>query len=197
MEHSLILYMEGALQGWGTEKSSIYYREAAKYPKKRSIIGLLSAALGYSYNDPRIEELNEKLDIKIKYKYSNKGELVEDFCTAFGDKSFVESYSYFKDNKKRNKLIERVNRKNAVKDPIVMRKQYRAKAYYYVEISSNDEELIEKIRYAIDHPIYPLYLGRKCCVGMIHVLDKGISIEEFQNILKEHFDNVFFTWRKF
>lgn len=196
MKSSLIIYMEGALQGWGTENSTMYFRSAAQYPKRKSIIGLISAALGYSYEDPRIKELENKLRVRVKYSNSNKGDLVEDFCTAFGDKNFVESYAYFKGRKEKNKLIEKADG-SKVKDPIVMKKQYRADAYYFIELSSEDEELINEIREAFDHPVYPLYLGRKCCVGMIYVLDKDMSIEEFQQVLKDHFDNVFSKWRRF
>lgn len=79
--NSFVLHMDGALAGWGTSAATSRYRDTADYPQKSHIVGILSAALGYRVGDPRIKQLSDKIDTKILYGYSDKGEIQPDYNT--------------------------------------------------------------------------------------------------------------------
>lgn len=173
--NSFVLHMDGALAGWGTSAATSRYRDTADYPQKSHIVGILSAALGYGVGDPRIKQLSDKIDTKILYDYSDKGEIQPDYNTANGDPS-----DYY-DLDGMPEKIQQVDANGGVKKTAsVAIKWYRSNPRYNIRISSNDEELIEDLIYAVNHPYYPLYLGRKCCSGDIHVIssDEELSYQK-------------------
>lgn len=45
----------------------------------------------------------------------------------------------------------------------VIRRHYLADAVFLVGLESDDEEFIDQLVYAVTHPVYPLYLGRRSC----------------------------------
>ncbi|WP_304683672.1 type I-E CRISPR-associated protein Cas5/CasD [Ileibacterium valens] len=49
------------------------------------------------------------------------------------------------------------------KTSYITRRSYLSDAVFVVGISSDDRSLIEKIEYALNHPAYPLFLGRRSC----------------------------------
>lgn len=173
--NSFVLHMDGALAGWGTSAATSSDKDTADYPQKSHIVGILSAALGYGVGDPRIKQLSDKIEMKILYDYSDKGELQPDFNPVGGDPS-----DYYDLNGMPEKIWQRDADGKVKKDASLVTKWYRANSRYNVKISSNDEELIEDLIYAVNHPYYPMYLGRKCCSGDIHVIssDEELSYQK-------------------
>lgn len=126
----LTIKLTAPLQSYGDE-ATFYRRTSTNHPSKSSIIGMISAALGYKRDDPRIVDLNE-LDFGVRVDQT--GKYLNEFQVAYDRK------------KKKNNLIFR----DFIQD-----------AVYLVAIGSSNEELIEKIEKALKNPVYSLYLGRK------------------------------------
>ena len=108
-------------------------RTTSPYPTKSAVIGMISASLGYSRNDKRILELN---NLSFAVRSDQPGQVLSDF-------QIVE---YTKNTK-----------------PKLTYRYYLQDALFMVAIGSDDDELIEKIHYALQHPKFSLFLGRRSC----------------------------------
>lgn len=157
---SIVIKLEGSLQGWGAPGGSVDFRPVAPYPEKSGIVGMLSAGLGYGYGDPRIEALSEKLDVEILVMLSDIGTLKEKIYYV----KDTENYKYDACGRQENQSLNDKGGHRVVK-------QFRANACYYVRITTDDENLMDEIKAAIANPVYPLYLGKKCCKGTVKIVD--------------------------
>lgn len=176
--NSFVLHMEGALAGWGTSASTFYYRDTAEYPKKRHVVGLLSAAMGYNRGDPRIKELSDAIDMDIMYDYSDKGDILKDFCSIYNDKTYVYNY----DGKPEQVKIPQANGTKS-RNGRIFHKWYRVCPRYNIRISSKDDKLIDELVESVEDPCYPMFLGRKCCVGNVYVIscDEELELQKNSN----------------
>lgn len=159
----MVFSMSGLMQGFGDSGSTQDFRKCSIVPKDQSIVGLLSAALGYEKNSPKIEELGNKISIQVDLV--KRGRKLEDFQTVNGRRSYV----YDANGKVVKQGIKRVDGGTNY-NPIVMRKEYRVGVEYLVTVES-DEETIGMLRDAIRKPYYPLYLGKASCIGNIYLLE--------------------------
>lgn len=157
---SIVIKLEGSLQGWGAPGGSVDFRPVAPYPEKSSIVGMLSAGLGYGYGDPRIAALSEKLDVEILINLSDVGTLKEKIYYV----KDADNYNYDACGRQENQSLNAKGKHRVVK-------QFRANACYYVRITTDDETLMEEIKAAIANPVYPMYLGKKCCKGTVKIVD--------------------------
>lgn len=171
---NIVIKLEGSLQGWGAPGGSVDFRPAALYPEQSSIVGLLSASLGYGYGDPRIAALNEKVEVEILNDVSNIGTLKEK--TYFVKDA--DSYHYDACGRQEKQCLND-------KDGHRVVKQFRANACYYVRITTDDEVLMDKIKAAIANPVYPMYLGKKCCTGTVKIVDEEEIQKKRRDIMRK------------
>ncbi|WP_278749615.1 type I-E CRISPR-associated protein Cas5/CasD [Lactobacillus taiwanensis] len=132
---TLTIKLKAPLQAYGNE-ATFGRRTTNPYPTKSAVIGMISASLGYGRNDKRILELN---NLSFAVRSDQPGQVVNDFQIVEYAKSAT---------KKAKKLTYRY---------------YLQDAIFMVAIGSENEELIEKIHYALQHPKFPLFLGRRSC----------------------------------
>ena len=129
-------------------------RTTYHYPSKSAVIGMIAAGLGYRRDDQRIESLN-KLGIAVRI--DQRGKIMTDFHTVRPQ------------NAKNSKLTYR---------------DYLQDAVFVVAIGSGDDNLIGQIKYALRHPKFQLFLGRRA-----NVPAGVLWIEEFDTdpmtVLKE------------
>jgi CRISPR system Cascade subunit CasD len=135
---TLLLQLIGPMQSWGVQ-SNFIYRDTALEPSKSGVIGLLCAALGRG-RDERIDDLAAlKMGVRadreglVKYDYHTAGK--GGYLKAGGDverKNLIQSWRY-----------------------------YLADAAFLVGLESGDLALLEAVHNHLEHPIWPLYLGRK------------------------------------
>ena len=60
--------------------------------------------------------------------------------------------------------VQAARRKGRTPDaPYVTRRYYLADAVFLVGLESEDEALLQKLVWALGHPAYPLFLGRRSC----------------------------------
>lgn len=60
-------------------------------------------------------------------------------------------------------VIEDFHTARSEKSSYITRRYYLSDAVFLAGIESDDREFLEKIAYALNHPEYPLYLGRRSC----------------------------------
>lgn len=163
MMKALTIKLSGPLQSYGDE-ATFNRRTTRREPSKSAIIGMISAALGYERDDPRILKLNS---LYFATRTDQQGKLVTDFQN-------VHSKLQYTYDSKKDKGVNKVTYRD-----------YWADAIFIVGISAKDET-IDKIAYALKHPTFQLYMGRRNCPVVsnleIHTYD---NIANPVNILKD------------
>lgn len=132
---TLTIRLTAPLQSYGNE-ATFERRTTGDYPSKSAVIGMISAALGYSRDDKRIEQLN---DLKFAVRVDQRGINLTDFQTA-----------HFKTVKW--KEGRKVTYRDYLQDAV------------FVAAVGGDEAAIEQIHSALKHPHYALFLGRRANV---------------------------------
>lgn len=141
----LILRLEGALQRFG-ERARWDFRDTNMIPTKSAVIGILACAMGYGRGDERILNLQENLTMGIRV--DKAGLLMQDFHTVTSNKGY---------------LVAATGGKRVGSATIVTPRQYIQDACFTVALSG-DEDLIRKCEKSLKDPVWPIYLGAKCCV---------------------------------
>lgn len=106
-------------------------RTSYRYPSKSALLGMFAAALGYRRDDLRIRELNQ---LRMATRIDQPGQTITDFQTVeYDQKHQKRSLSY---------------------------RDYLQDAVFIVAISG-ENKMIEDIHFALHHPKFQLYLGRR------------------------------------
>ena len=147
------------MQAWGTS-SRFETRETDYYPSKSAVIGIIAASFGYKrYEDDKTQELN-KLDFAVRI--DQEGVLARDFHTAIKYKT--------------NGTIDR---------NYVTNRYYIEDAVFVVAISHNDDQWMDEIYYALTHPYFQPFMGRRSCPipvdFVVDLTDQG-PIEALKNL---------------
>ncbi|QLL78304.1 type I-E CRISPR-associated protein Cas5/CasD [Ligilactobacillus saerimneri] len=128
---TLTVKLAAPLQSYGNQ-ANYERRTTGRYPSKSAVIGMIAAALGYHRDDPRIVELNS-LQFAVR---------VDQTTSVLSDFHIVE----YDTKKHKRKLTYR---------------DYMQDAVYIVAVGSDDCKMIDRIEYALHHPYFQLYLGRR------------------------------------
>lgn len=140
----LILRLEGVLQSWG-ESAKWDYRDTALMPTKSAVLGLTGCALGWPRGDPRLIQLAGQLHFAVRA--DRAGRLMNDFHTVQSERLLAAS------GKPRSSGVE----------TLVTHRSYLQDACFTVALSGSRDRL-EMLHYALLHPVWPVFLGRKSCV---------------------------------
>lgn len=133
---TILLKLSSPLQSWGTG-SSFETRHTDYYPSKSAIIGLIAACFGFKRNDDaNIRKLNS---LNIAFRVDIQGRMTRDFHTA---------------KKYKNGDVER---------NYVTNRYYLEDSTFLVGVSSDDDEYIDDIVYALSNPYFQPFLGRRSC----------------------------------
>ena len=152
---TLLLRLAAPLQSWGAD-SKFETRRTNREPTKSGVIGMLAAAMGIKRNqDQEIEKLNK---LKFGVRVDKEGELLVDFHMA-----------------------KNPEKKNA--DYLTYR-HYLQDAVFLVGLECNDEAVLKELLDAIEHPAFPLYLGRRSCPPTLPIC-LGIRKQNLEDALRE------------
>lgn len=146
MANTLFLRLEGPLQAWG-ERARWIVRDSAPEPTKSGVVGLLACALGLQA-DADIQALTRQ--VRIGVRCDRPGELLRDYHTVVGGVLNAEG------------KIKRTGSTGGI-ETVVSERYYLADASFLVAIQA-PSELVEQLAAAVQHPRWPIYLGRKSCV---------------------------------
>lgn len=148
---TLLLRLAAPLQAWGLD-SKFDRRGTERAPTKSAVIGMLAAALGR-----RRDESESLIDLSIGLRFGvrvdREGTLLRDFHTA---KSVSE------------------------KHPYVTQRYYLCDAVFLVGLQGEDA-LLEQLEWALNHPVFPLFLGRRSCPPegrLTLAINRGKTLEE-------------------
>lgn len=152
---TLLLRLAAPLQAWGSN-SKFNIRSTEREPTKSGIVGMLAAAMGIQRNDDpeMLEPLNA---LRFGVRVEREGKLLRDF-------HMVHEMT----GKKASHVTERF---------------YLSDAVFIAALESDNTEFLEQLEYALKHPVYPLFLGRRSCPPTLPVV-LGIRNDELINVLK-------------
>ena len=149
MEKLMILRLEGALQSGG-EAAPWDNRGTASYPTKSGIVGLIACAMGLPREDPEILRLSRAISVGVRA--DRQGVPTCDFQTVQG-------------------MPRILNAAGKPRGNIVAHRWYLEDASFLVVIAA-DSHWLERIRQALENPVWCIYLGRKTCVPSRPVLEE-------------------------
>ena len=144
---TILLRLAGPLQSWGAE-SRFTERKTRHEPTKSGVVGLLAAALGRS----REEGIADLASLPMAVRIDQAGVYERDFQTARTRKYDKTSRAYVPDNS-----LPLSNR------------YYLADAVFVVGVVASDA-MVDELAFAVEHPAFPLYLGRRSCAPSGRVL---------------------------
>lgn len=170
------------------ESGGIY--KTALHPTKSAVVGMIGAAFGIPRHDPKLNELMSQLS--VKYKTLKEGIIYSDFQVARPPFTKIQ-------RNKRNGRLE-TNHANARFETIdgkgsdaTMLKtvEYLVGYHFTVYIMSEDEKLLQDIMHALDHPVYELYFGKRCCFiqGPL-IKNRNLLSEEEMEGIENVFDSI-------
>ena len=166
----LLMRLEGPLQSWGV-RARWDVRDTGPEPTKSGVIGLLGCALGCPMGDPELETLDRALRFGVRVEAP--GRVMDDFQTITGFlPTAAGGYRYSGGTTPRS--LDKV-----LADPglepatIVSPRSYLQDAAFLAALEETGATigLLEQCARALQHPAWPVYLGRKACLPTRPVLD--------------------------
>jgi CRISPR system Cascade subunit CasD len=136
--NTVLIRLAGSFQSWG-DRSNWTSRNTAKFPTKSAVVGLIGAALGWRQDQlPMIDK-----SVRFGVKTEKAGSEITDYHT----------------------VISGVMSRKGVKPgyTMVSHRYYLGDASFLVAVMGSPE-FIAKIAVALQAPVWPLFLGRKCCI---------------------------------
>lgn len=159
----LLLWLEGPLQSWGHD-SKFGRRDSLDFPTLSGILGLLCCARGAGGDEREWLASWSNLDMQVLgyVRKDRKGEPVSRL-PLLRDFHMVGS-GYDDRDPWQNLLIPKTNEgKKAVGGGTKMTYRYYLQDMAYAVMLETPSGLIDELSYALQHPVWDLYLGRKCC----------------------------------
>ncbi|MBN2074345.1 MAG: type I-E CRISPR-associated protein Cas5/CasD [Dehalococcoidales bacterium] len=159
----LLLWLKGPMQSWGT-RSRWDVRDTGLEPTKSGIIGLLGCAAGLTRNDPELEKLDHVLLFGVRCDLP--GIISTDFHT-------VKGYHRTADGKYKHSNGTAASLETVMEhgeNTVVSLRDYLHDASFLVglavkpEYQEHNVDLLVRLSEQLQHPRWPLYLGRKACV---------------------------------
>lgn len=147
----LLFRLEGVMQSWG-ELAKWDYRSTELFPSKSGIVGMIAAAMGLQRGDVRIQELCKS--ITIGTRADRAGEVRTDYQTVSS-----------------STMLTAKGKKRSGGNTIITPKSYLFDASFLVAVTADSHTLRDCLE-ALNNPVWPVYLGRKCCTPNIPVLGK-------------------------
>jgi len=149
-ENTLFLRLAGPMQSWGTS-SRFQLRRTDACPSKSGVLGMILCAMGVHRENspPRLEQLTSLL---MGVRVDRGGTVDWDYHTA-GAKIGIRSAD--------GKIKKTAS--TGEYETLLSRRQYLYDASFLVSLQG-DTDKIRDCACALDNPLWPVFLGRKCCV---------------------------------
>ncbi|APJ02801.1 type I-E CRISPR-associated protein Cas5/CasD [Silvanigrella aquatica] len=136
---SLCINLQGPMQAWGVE-SKLTFKSTSLAPSKSGVIGIIASSLGIERNN--IDYLSKLSQLKFAT-----------VCLEKKPKFILKDYHTISD-------VSQCNGK--IKDTELTDRFYLID-WHFLAIIEGDNQLLEKIKYALQYPKWHVFLGRKCC----------------------------------
>lgn len=152
------LMLNAPLQSWG-ERARWDIRDTASMPTKSALIGILGGCMAYPRGDNRLYDLSRKLHVAVRA--DRPGTVMIDFHTVQGTNGV---------------LLNAAGNPRSKGNTIITPKQYLQNACFSVFLWGN-ESTLEECEYALLHPQWSAFLGRRSCVPAVPLLPTWIEAE--------------------
>ena len=183
----LLMRLEGPLQSWGG-RSRWDVRDTETEPTKSAIIGLLGCALGYGMGDVRLET---ELDAGFRFgvRVESPGSILKDYQTVSGFLPTADG-RYRHSGISISTSVERLRSDpNATEATILSPRYYLEDAAFLVALEERpgQPDLARRCAEALQHPKWPLFLGRKCCIPTRPIFEEWTDVHDnLEALLKSH-----------
>lgn len=171
----LELKIKGVFQSWGSYGGNLNFHPTDYKPTESAIIGMIAAGLGIRRTQlEMLDSLKNSLKIIIQ-EPDTYPQIYRDYQTVSAHPVKLANYlsdKELKELKKQGKearFLRLLPDAQGEKTPQtgqgkIIYKDYVVDQEYTIFVESSSEEYsVENIQNAIQHPYYPLFLGRKCC----------------------------------
>ena len=154
----LFLWFEAPLQSWGAD-SKFSRRDTLEFPTKSGVLGLVLCALGASGEQK-----------ELLARFADLKQTVLSFQNTKNDASLLHDFQmigagYNADNPWEDLLIpKKDDGKSPVGGGTKMTHRYYLQNATFAVLLEVPADLTETIANALQNPVYPIYLGRRCCV---------------------------------
>jgi len=163
MRRFLALKLQGVMQAWGGHTYEDF-RHTEMIPTRSALLGLLAACLGIDRKDTEaLQTLAASVRIAVRAdRAKHEPQRITDFHTVMEAR---------KVDGKPNKF------------PVVSRREYLCDALYTVliEVSKDREWTLERIREALEKPVYTPFLGRRSCPISRPLFEAEIEAVDFES----------------
>lgn len=148
--NTLFLWLSGPMQSWGTS-SRFQLRRTDAYPSKSGVLGLLLCAQGVRREDslPALESLTP---LQMGVRVDRSGTLDWDFHTAGAKIGIRKAVGGTKETQSTGKP-----------ETLLSRRQYLYDASFLVALQGDSGTVARYVGH-LQNPVWPVFLGRKCCV---------------------------------
>lgn len=158
------LKLKGPLQSWG-EQARWDIRDTSNMPAKSAIIGILGCCMGYPRGDRRLATLSEQIHIAVRA--DRAGRLMTDFHTVQGTDGV---------------MLNAAGKPRGKSGTIITPKQYLQDAEFTVLLWGEEQTLLD-CEYALRHPVWPPFLGRRSCVPSVPLLPKILEVQSIEEAI--------------
>jgi len=174
---TLLLRLAAPMQSWGDE-SKFNERLTRREPTKSGVIGMIASAAGV----PRDADLTKYTSMRFGVRIDHEGTGVSEYDYQIVRPAFFQEKKPLMPSMNGN-YIRSENGELVVndKDTILTRRYYLFDAVFLAGLEG-DEFILREIADALQHPMWPLYLGRRSCPPAGKVL-LGIRETSLENAL--------------
>ena len=144
---TLAMRLAAPMQSWGVA-GRFNERTTGSVPSKSGIVGLIAAALGRR----RTEDISDIAAWKLAIRIDCPGKMGRDFQTARTRKYDTQTQLWQPNG-----------------NPYVSRRYYLMGASFVAAVEMPDD-MLDVVADALDHPAFPLYLGRRSCPPACRIL---------------------------
>ncbi len=149
-DNTLFLRLAGPMQSWGTS-SRLQLRRTDAYPSKSGVLGLLLCAKGVRREDsPR--ELEPLSSLVMGVRVDRVGTLDWDYHTAGAGIGIRSADGRVKKTASTQEY-----------ETLLSRRQYLYDASFLVALQG-ESEIVSTCAQTLEDPVWPVFLGRRCCV---------------------------------
>lgn len=157
----LLLKLAAPLQSWGSD-SRFAERKTQHEPTKSGVIGLVAAALGRRRED----SIDDLAALRFGVRIDQPGNIERDFQAE-----------HTRDNKR---PWDGRGLRWPIKDSLPLTYRYYLSDAVFVAALEGDGPFVQTCTEALEHPVFPLFLGRRSCPPSCKVL---LGVEEGMSIL--------------
>jgi CRISPR system Cascade subunit CasD len=130
------MVLAGPMQSWGTQ-SHFTNRDTGREPSKSGVVGLVCAALGRD----RAAPIDDLARLRFGVRVDRDGVVRRDYHTASD-----------------------VLRANGDQKPTEVSHRFYLADAVFLAAFEGPEDLVRRLQFALEHPVWPLFLGRKAFV---------------------------------